>query len=170
MQRRLVLLLSILASLLLAAVVGVSAGPASVQEFGVGLKLGQVVQSVPAGATVGPWYIWNPSTCSYQTAKTHPKTYVAKIRKVVGGPTTIGYLYYGDTIRLASPIARASARQAVSRPQVQSLQPQVSIRDRAPLQARNAITRKEPAVIEGNLVPALNQAFFKILEKDGCIP
>jgi ribose transport system substrate-binding protein len=172
MHRRLVLLLSILASLLLAAIVGVAAGPASVQEFGVGLRLGQVVKSTPAGATVGPWYVWNASTCSYQTAKgPHPKVYIAKIRKVVGGPTTLGYLHYGDTdpfgVANSRSFSKAGALAGLKFNRYNLKYPS----ETEPLvQARNAITRKEPAVLEGNLVPALNQAFFKILEKDGCIP
>jgi ribose transport system substrate-binding protein len=38
------------------------------------------------------------------------------------------------------------------------------------VQARNAITKKEPAVLEGQQIDTLNNAFLKILEKDGCIP
>ena len=38
------------------------------------------------------------------------------------------------------------------------------------VQARNAITKKEPAVLEGQQIDTLNTAFLKILEKDGCIP
>jgi len=38
------------------------------------------------------------------------------------------------------------------------------------VQARNAVTRHEPAVLEGQQIDTLNNAFFKILENDGCIP
>ena len=49
---------------------------------GVGLKLGKVVNTIPVGSSIGPWLVWNKSTCSYQQAASHPKNYV-EIRELL---------------------------------------------------------------------------------------
>ena len=36
--------------------------------YGVGLKLGKVVNTIPVGSSIGPWLVWNRKTCSYQVA------------------------------------------------------------------------------------------------------
>ena len=88
----------VLIALGLAAVAGTATrAAASTSAFGVGLKLGAVVHSIPVGSSIGPWLVWNKSTCSYQTAATHPQAYKADIRKVTGGPSKVGYMHYGDT-------------------------------------------------------------------------
>ena len=44
----------------------VSRAPGAVDSFGVGLKLGRVVNTIPVGSSFGPWLVWDKSTCSYQ--------------------------------------------------------------------------------------------------------
>jgi ribose transport system substrate-binding protein len=140
-------------------------------NVGVGLKLGKVVHTIPVGASIGPWLVWNRSTCSYQHATAHPKNYRAAVRKVVGGPTTIGYLHYGDT----DPFGVANSKSINAMAQLAGFKVnRYNLKypsESEPLvQARNAITKKEPAVLEGQQIDTLNNAFLKILEKDGCIP
>ena len=77
----------------MAAFVAATTSASAAGSYGVGLELGKVVHTIPVGSSIGPWLVWNKSTCSYQVAKTHPAAYKANVRKIVGGPTTIGYLH-----------------------------------------------------------------------------
>src|SRR5256885_17236130 len=90
-------LLAALAICGLTAFAATATGGASSSAFGVGLKLGKVVNKIPVGSSTGPWLVWNSKSCAYEVAKKHPKAYLANVRKVVGGPTQIGYMDYGDT-------------------------------------------------------------------------
>jgi ribose transport system substrate-binding protein len=139
--------------------------------FGVGLKLGKVLHTIPVGASVGPWLVWNKSTCSYQSAATHPKAYRAAVRKVVGGPKKIGYLHYGDTDPFGVANSKSiKAMATLAGWTIDRFNLKYPSETEPLVQARNAITKKEPAVLEGQQIDTLNPAFFKILEKQGCIP
>jgi len=140
-------------------------------NLGVGLKLGKTVNTIPVGASIGPWLVWNRSTCSYQQATSHPKNYRAAVRKVVGGPTTIGYLHYGDTDPFGVANSKSiNAMAELAGFKVNRYNLKYPSETEPLVQARNAITKKEPAVLEGQQIDTLNNAFLKILEKDGCIP
>lgn len=170
MHRRLSFLLACLCLVAFVAAT-TSANAADANKYGVGLKLGKVVHTIPVGSSIGPWLVWDKSTCSYQVAKTHPKNYKAAVRKVIGGPTTIGYLHYGDT----DPFGVANSKSIAAMAKLAGLNVnRYNIKypsETEPLvQARNAITKKEPAVLEGQQIDTLNAAFLKILQKDGCIP
>ena len=114
---------------------------------GVGLKLGKVVNTIPVGSSIGPWLVWDKRRCSYQTTQTHPKAYVANVRKVVGGPTKIGYMHYGDT----DPFGVANSKNmkkmaALAGFTARRLQPQVPVDDRAADPgARPRCSRRTPA-------------------------
>jgi len=162
----------VLIALGLATVAGTAmAAPGAERAFGVGLKLGSVVHSIPVGSSIGPWLVWNKSTCSYQTAPTHPKAYKADIRKVLGGPTKIGYMHYGDTDPFGvanSKSMKAMAAKAGFQLDVYNLRyPSTT----EPLtQARAAVLKKDGGVIQAQQVDTLSDAFLKILQKQGCIP
>jgi ribose transport system substrate-binding protein len=155
------------------AVVTVLAAQASGagSSFGVGLKLGKVVHSIPVGASVGPWLVWNKSTCSYQVTGSHPKAYKANIRKVIGGPNKIGYMDYGDT----DPFGVANSKSIKKMAALAGFQLDVyNLKypsTTEPLtQAHNAVTKQDAGVIQAQQVDALNNAFLSILQKKGCIP
>jgi ribose transport system substrate-binding protein len=170
MRRR--LSISILtACLCLVAFVAATTAATAGGGYGVGLKLGKVLHTAPVGASIGPWLVWNKSTCSYQHAATHPKVYRATVRKVVGGPTTIGYLHYGDTDPFGVANSKSiNAMAALAGWKVDRFNLKYPSETEPLVQARNAITKKEPGVLEGQQISTLNPAFFKILEKQGCIP
>ena len=140
-------------------------------RFGVGLKLGKVVHTIPVGAAVGPWLVWDKSTCSYRQTTNHPKTYRAAVRKVVGGPTTVGYLHYGDTDPFGVANSKSiNAMAKLAGMKINRYNLKYPSETEPLVQARNAITKKEPAVLEGQQIDTLSNAFLKILQKDGCIP
>jgi ribose transport system substrate-binding protein len=170
MRRRFSVLI-LLVCLSLATYVVAATSATAANSYGVGLKLGKVVHSIPVGASVGPWLVWDKSTCSYRQTATHPKSYRAVVRKVVGGPTTIGYLHYGDTDPFG--VANSKSINAMAKLagfKVNRYNLKYPSETEPLVQARNAITKKEPAVLEGQQIDTLNNAFFKILQKDGCIP
>lgn len=156
----------------LAALAAMSSGaPGAVGSFGVGLKLGKVVHTIPVGSSVGPWLVWNKSTCSYQVASTHPQAYKANVRKVVGGPTKIGYMDYGDT----DPFGVANSKSIKKMAALAGFQLDVyNLKypsETEPLtQAHNAVTKQDAGVIQAQQIDTLANAFFKILHKSGCIP
>jgi ribose transport system substrate-binding protein len=162
----------VLIALGLAAVAGTATkAAASASAFGVGLKLGAVVHSIPVGSSIGPWLVWNKSTCSYQTAVAHPQAYKADIRKVTGGPSKVGYMHYGDTDPFGvanSKSMKAMAALAGFQLDVYNLKyPSTT----EPLtQARASVLKKDAGVIQAQQIDTLSNAFLKILQKQGCIP
>jgi ribose transport system substrate-binding protein len=162
----------VLIALGLAAVAGTATkAAASASAFGVGLKLGAVVHSIPVGSSIGPWLVWNKSTCSYQTAVAHQQAYKADIRKVTGGPSKVGYMHYGDTDPFGvanSKSMKAMAALAGFQLDVYNLKyPSTT----EPLtQARASVLKKDAGVIQAQQIDTLSNAFLKILQKQGCIP
>jgi ribose transport system substrate-binding protein len=93
------------------------------------------------------------------------------VRRVVSGPTTIGYLHYGDTDPFGVANSKSiKAMAALAGWKIDRFNLKYPSETEPLVQARNAITKKEPAVLEGQQISTLNPAFFKILEKQGCIP
>ena len=90
-------LLAVMSACALAWAAATASGGTSAGSYGVGLKLGKVLNRIGVGSSIGPWLAWNSKKCAYEVAKSHPKAYLANVRKVVGGPTQIGYMNYGDT-------------------------------------------------------------------------
>jgi ribose transport system substrate-binding protein len=138
---------------------------------GIGLKLGKVVNTIPVGSATGPWLVWNGKSCKYETARSHPKTYVAAVRKVVGGPTKIGYMHYGDTDPFGvanSASMKKMAALAGFQLDVYNLKyPSTT----EPLtQARNSVLKKDAGVIQAQQLDSLSNAFLDILQTKGCIP
>jgi hypothetical protein len=145
---------------------GTSAGP-----YGVGLELGKVVNRIPVGSSIGPWLVWNSKTCSYEVAKSHPSAYVANVRKVVGGPTQIGYMHYGDT----DPFGVANSKNVKKMAALAGFKLDVyNLKypsETEPLaQARTAVLKHDKGVMQAQQLDTLSNAFLKILQKDGCIP
>jgi ribose transport system substrate-binding protein len=154
-----------------AVATSVTSSASAAGSFGVGLRLGKVLHSIPVGSSIGPWLVWNPSKCSFQQAATHPRVYKAAVRRRIGGPTRIGFLNYGDTdpfgVANTKSIRKWLAAAGIAMDYYNIKYPSTT----EPLvQARNAITKKEPAVLESQQISSLDPAFYKILQKDGCIP
>jgi len=171
MARHRLVVIAATAVAVLTAVTGTGQARESSQSYGVGLKLGSVIQTIPVGSATGPWLVWNAKTCAYQTASKHPAAYKANIRKVVGGPTQIGYMDYGDT----DPFGVANSRDikkwagaAGFKLNVYNLKyPSTT----EPLtQAHNSVTKGDKGVIQAQQLDALSAAYLKILQKQGCIP
>jgi ribose transport system substrate-binding protein len=171
MRRRLIVSSLVVSACLAGVAALASRAPGAGSSFGVGLKLGKVVHTIPVGSSVGPWLVWNKSTCSYQVAATHPKAYQANTRKVAGGPNKIGYMDYGDTDPFGvanSKSIKKMAALAGFRLDVYNLKyPSTT----EPLtQAHNAVTKQDAGVIQAQQIDSLNNAFLNILQKQGCIP
>jgi ribose transport system substrate-binding protein len=156
-----------------AAVAAATAGGAGAgaSATGVGLKLGRVVNTAPVGSVTGPWLVWNADRCRYETAARHPKTYRAVVRKVTGGPTTIGYMHYGDT----DPFGVANSKSMKAMADLAGLRLNVyNLRypsESEPLtQARTSVLKKDAGVIQAQQLDTLSTRFLKILQDDGCIP
>jgi ribose transport system substrate-binding protein len=148
-----------------------ASGSTTAGPNGVGLKLGKVVHKIPVGSSIGPWLVWNAKSCSYQVAKTHPKAYLANVRKVVGGPNQIGYMHYGDTDPFGvanSKNIRKMASLAGFKLNVYNLKyPSAT----EPLtQAHNSVLKHDRGVIQAQQLDTLSNAFLKIMQTQGCIP
>jgi ribose transport system substrate-binding protein len=115
--------------------------------------------------------VWNAKKCDYEVAKTHPATYKAVVRKVLGGPTKIGYMHYGDTDPFGvanSKSVKAMARLAGFQLDVYNLK---YPSETEPLnQARTAVLRKDGGLVEAQQLDALMPSFLKIVQGQGCIP
>jgi ribose transport system substrate-binding protein len=143
----------------------------SASSFGVGLKLGKVVHTIEVGSSIGPWLVWNSKTCAYETAKSHPSAYKANIRKVVGGPTQIGYMNYGDT----DPFGVANSKNIKEMAALAGFKLSVyNLKypsQTEPLtQAHNSVLKKDRGVIQAQQLDTLSNAFLKIMQTQGCIP
>ena len=138
--------------------------------FGIGLKLGSALKSYSDVVAVpGPWLVWNKSTCAYEIAKTHPKNYVAVLRKVSGNPT-IGYMNYGDTdpfgISNSKSITKIAAEAGFKLDVYNLMNPSQT----EPLtQARNAVLKHDLGVLEANFIAPTIPGMLRIL-KGACIP
>jgi ribose transport system substrate-binding protein len=155
----------------LTAFAATATGGTSVSAFGVGLKLGKVVNKIPVGSSQGPWLVWDSKSCSYKVASKHPKAYVANVRKVVSGPTQIGYMHYGDT----DPFGVANSKNVKKMAALAGFKLNVyNLKypsETEPLaQARNSVLKHDKGVIQAQQLDTLSGAFLKILQKDGCIP
>ena len=75
----------------IAALAGAAAAATrSSSAYGLCLRLGKVVQSIPVGSSIGPWLVWDKPSCWYKVANSHPAAHKANVRKVLGGPMKIG--------------------------------------------------------------------------------
>jgi len=148
-----------------------SVASADNSSAGVGLELGKVVNTIPVGSATGPWLVWNSERCKYETVQSHPKAYVAAVRKVVGGPSKIGYMHYGDT----DPFGVANSKSVKAMAKLAGFQLDVyNLKypsETEPLtQARTAVLRKDAGLVEAQQLDALMPSFLKIVEGQGCIP
>jgi ribose transport system substrate-binding protein len=171
MKRRAIVPVLLVFACLAGLAAAVSRAPGAVEGFGVGLKLGKAVNTIPVGSSIGPWLVWNKSTCSYQVAASHPAAYKANVRKIISGPSKIGYMDYGDTDPFGvanSMNVKKMAALAGFKLDVYNLKyPSAT----EPLtQAHNAVTKQDAGVIQAQQIDTLSNAFLGILQKSGCIP
>jgi ribose transport system substrate-binding protein len=155
----------------LTAFAATATGGTSASPYGVGLKLGKVVNKIPVGSSIGPWLVWNGKSCAYQVAKTHPKAYLANVRKVFGGPTQIGYMHYGDT----DPFGVANSKNMKKMASLAGFKLNVyNLKypsETEPLtQARNSVLKNDKGVIQAQQLDTLSNAFLKIIQTQGCTP
>ncbi len=140
-------------------------------EFGTGLELGKTISTAPVGATVGPWYRWNNSNCTFEVAKHHPASYRATLRAISGGPDQLGYMHYGNTdpFGVANSKSIEATAEKVGMPlNVYNLK--FPSRTEPLADARASVVKGDNGVIQANLDPTALPAFFDILEGEGCIP
>jgi ABC-type sugar transport system substrate-binding protein len=130
-------------------------------------NVGPVVATAKIGSFKGPWYVWNAKTCTFQTTKKHPKTYVPKVRKIPN--FTLVYLPeatgnpFDDSLNAAT---RAAAVKGVKFYQFSNEYPSTT----APLRnVDQAHTVKASSVIEANVVPTQYPAIQAAFKKY-CIP
>src|SRR5438874_6400033 len=145
---------------------GTSAGP-----FGVGLKLGKVVNKITVGSSIGPWLVWNSKSCAYEVASKHPKAYLANVRKVVGGPNQIGYMDYGDTDPFGVANSKSIKKMAALAGFKLNVYNLKYPSETEPLtQAHNSVLKHDKGVIQAQQLDTLSNAFLKIMQTQGCIP
>ena len=155
----------------LTAFAATASGGTSAGAFGVGLKLGKVVNKIPVGSSTGPWLVWNAKSCAYEVVKSHPKAYLANVRKVVGGPTQVGYMNYGDT----DPFGVANSRNIKKMAALAGFKLNVyNLKfpsETEPLtQAHNSVLKHDRGVIQAQQLDTLSNVFLKIMQTQGCIP
>jgi ribose transport system substrate-binding protein len=164
-------LMAAASALALAGFAATADGGVNAGSYGLGLKLGKVVNHIAVGSSVGPWLVWNAKKCGYQTTSSHPKAYVANVRKVVGGPTQIGYMDYGDTdpfgVANSRNIKKMAARAGFKLNVYNLKYPSAT----EPLtQAHNSVLKHDRGVIQAQQLDTLSNAFLKIMQSQGCIP
>jgi ribose transport system substrate-binding protein len=139
--------------------------------FGVGLQLGDELGAAEVNSVEGPWLVWNKESCAYEEATEHPETYAASIRQVVGGPTQIGYMHYGDVdpFGVANSKSMADVAKQVGF-QLNTYTLKFPSESEPLTQARNSVLKKDAGVIQAQQVSSVSDAFLKILQTDGCIP
>jgi ribose transport system substrate-binding protein len=171
MARHRLVVVTATAVAVLAAATGTVQARQADTTFGVGLKLGSVIGTIPVGSATGPWLVWNAQKCAYETAAKHPAAYKANIRKVVGGPTQIGYMNYGDTDPFGVANSRDIKKQAMAAGFKVNVYNLKYPSQTEPLtQAHNAVTKGDKGVIQAQQLDALSTSYLKILQTQGCIP
>jgi Periplasmic binding protein domain len=130
-------------------------------------NVGPVVATAKIGSFKGPWYVWNPKSCTFNTTKKHPAAYVPKLRKI--SDFTLVYLPestgnpFDDALNAAT---RKAALLGVKFFQFSNAYPSTT----APLRnVDQANTVKASAVIEANVVPTQYPAIQAAFKKY-CIP
>jgi len=150
---------------------GSGSGGSGSGEYGTGLELGKTISTAPVDATVEPWYLWNNSTCSFETTKDHPKAYKADLREVTGGDSQLGYMHYGNTDPFGvsnSKSIEEAAEKAEMPLDVYNLK--FPSRTEPLANARTAVVKGDKGVIQANLDSTILPSFYEVLEGDGCIP
>jgi ribose transport system substrate-binding protein len=138
--------------------------------FGRGLKLGPVISTAPPVTVTGPWLVWNPDTCSYQTSKTSPAKYVPRLRRVSGKPQ-IGYMYYGDFDSFGVANSKdIKATAALAGFKLNSYNLKFPSTTEPLANARASVLKKDLGVMEANLDDKLIPRYLDIIQKKGCIP
>lgn len=154
-------------SCLALAIVASSAAAAVATSRTSTFTVGPVVAVGKIGSFKGPWYVWNPKTCTFQTTSKHPATYVPKVRKI--SDFTLAYLPEGtgnpfdDALNAAT---KAAAVKGVKFYQFSNAYPSTT----APLRnVDQAHTVRASSVIEANVVPTQYPAIQAAFKKY-CIP
>jgi ribose transport system substrate-binding protein len=149
---------------------GGQASKGSSSKYGIGLQLGPTVGSAEVGLATEPYLAWNKDKCEYEEVPTPSTPYKAETRKVEGD-LQIGYMHYGDTDPFGvanSKSMKDVANEAGIKLNVYNLK--YPSQTEALAQAKAAVLRKDQGVVQAQQIPAVNDAFLKILQTDACIP
>jgi ribose transport system substrate-binding protein len=114
--------------------------------------------------------VWNKETCAYEEAAEQPTSYKTQTRKVEGD-WQIGYMHYGDSDPFGvanSKSMAAVAKQAGFKLNVYNLK--YPSQTEPISAAKTAVLRHDKGVVAAQQIPAVNDSFLKILQKDGCVP
>lgn len=142
----------------------------SSSKYGIGLKLGATVGSADVGVATEPYLVWNKDTCAYEEVPAPSTPYKTETRKVEGD-LQIGYMHYGDT----DPFGVANSKSmkdvaAQAGIELNTYNLKYPSQTEALAQAKAAVLRHDQGVIQAQQIPAVNEAFLKILQTDACIP
>jgi ribose transport system substrate-binding protein len=139
-------------------------------KYGIGLKLGESVSSADVGLAKGPYLAWNKEKCDYEEVPEPSTPYKTETRKVEGG-LQIGYMHYGDTdpfgVANSKSMKDVAAKAGITLNVYNLKYPSQT---EALAQAKTAVLRHDKGVVDAQQIPAVNDAFLKILQKDACIP
>ena len=126
--------------------------------------------TVATGTVTGkaPWYVWDPSSCTFKVTSKHPATYTAALRKIPG--FTLAYLPeatgdpFDDSLNAATKAAAVKA--GLKFYQFSNAYPSTS----KPMEVvGESATVKATSVIEANVVPAQYPAIQAAFKKS-CTP
>lgn len=149
---------------------GTTSTSAPASKYGIGLKLGESISETPIATPIGPYLVWNKETCAYEQAPEQPTSYKTVVRKVEGD-YQIAYM----AAEYTEPFAVANSKNvkevaAKAGFKVSSYDLKFPSQTEALAVAKTSVLKKDVGVIHGQQYPALEKAFNKILQDDGCIP
>ncbi len=150
---------------------GGQAAEGSSSKYGTGLKLGPSVGSAEVGLATEPYLAWNKESCEYEEVPAPAEPYDEAVTREVEGDVQIGYMHYGDTDPFG--VANSKSMQDVADKagiELNTYNLKYPSQTEALAQAKAAVLRKDQGVIHAQQIPAVNDAFLKILQTDACIP
>lgn len=140
-------------------------------SFGTGLELGsEVLNSAPAGSSVGPWYVWNNQACRFEVTEEHPKEYRAELRPVESD-VSLGYMYYANADPYGIAVSKSvEERASEAGVQLDTYNLKFPSRTEPQAAAKSALVKENAGVMQANLDPTVLPTFFDVIEGEGCIP
>lgn len=140
-------------------------------EYGVGLELGKTIGEAKVGIAEPPYLAWDADSCSYKEVPEPAGGYPTALTREVSGEPQIGYMFYGDTDPFGvanSKSVKAVASEAGFKLNTYNLKYPSETEPIA--QAKVSVLKGDLGVMQAQQLPALNGAFLKILQEEGCIP
>lgn len=136
------------------------------------IELGsEVIESAPVGASVEPWYVWNPDACAFEETDDHPAAYKADLREIEGDAPQLGYMHYGNTDPFGVAVSKSiesEAEEAGMDVNVYNLK--FPSRTEPQTVANASVVKQDDVVVQANLDPTVLPDFFEIIEGKGCMP